>query len=121
MRMMTRRRPRKTRRRRRRKARRRRPRKTRRRRRRKATKEDEEEETKEDEEEEKNDKPTQGKKKRAEKIDWRNVTLDLTIGDDAMMYKAAVQYMYSWLESRLINATKSKRIHQEHNSCDCFR
>jgi hypothetical protein len=82
-----------------------------------------EEEKMEDEEEgeETNDKPTQDKKKRAEKIDWRNVTLDLTIGDDAMMYKAAVQYMYSWLESRLINATKSKRIHQEHNSCDCFR
>jgi hypothetical protein len=82
------------------------------------TKEDEEEKMEDEEEgeEEKNDKPTQGKKKRAEKIDWRNVTLDLTIGDDAMMYKAAVQYMYSWLESRLINATKgnksaSKRIH----------
>jgi hypothetical protein len=35
---------------------------------------------------------------------------------DAMMYKAAVQYMYSWFESRLINATKanksaSKSIH----------
>ena len=33
-----------------------------------------------------------------------------------MMYKAAVQYMYSWFESRLINATKanksaSKSIH----------
>jgi outer membrane biosynthesis protein TonB len=83
--------------------------------------EEEEEEKKEDDEEEeeekkKNDKPTQDKKKRAEKIDWRTVTLDLTTGDDAMMYKAAVQYMYSWLESRLINATKanksaSKRIH----------
>jgi hypothetical protein len=87
------------------------------------TKEDEEEKMEDEEEgeEEKTDKPTQGKKKRAEKIDWRKVTLDLTIGDDAMMYKAAVQYMYSWLESRLINATKSKRIHQEHNSCDCFR
>jgi hypothetical protein len=80
---------------------------------------EEEEETTEDEEEgeeEKNDKPTQDKKKRVEKIDWRNVTLDLTIGDDAMMYKAAVQYMDSWFENRLINATKanksaSKRIH----------
>ena len=78
--------------------------------------EEEKMEDEEEGEEEKNDKPTQDKKKRAEKIDWRNVTLDLTIGDDAMMYKAAVQCMYSWFESRLINATKanksaSKSIH----------
>jgi hypothetical protein len=78
--------------------------------------EEEKMEDEEEGEEEKNDKPTQDKKKRAEKIDWRNVTLDLTIGDNAMMYKAAVQYMYSWFESRLINATKanksaSKSIH----------